>query len=418
MALADPAKHGVAARLKAAAPRPQSGSPEAKSLRSGEPVIITEVRAADLEAIAQDAEHRKALEALGPKSLMVAPITARGRSLGALTFVAAESERAFGRSDLGLAEDVARRAALAVENARLYKASQEARQAAEAANRAKDEFLATLSHELRTPLNAILGWVRMLRSGELDDEAASARALEAIERNARAQAQLIEDLLDVSRIITGKLRLDVAARRPAPVVEAALDAVRPAADAKGIRIEATLDPAARRWSGDPDRLQQVVWNLLSNAVKFTPEGGRVAGRARRACDAHVRDRGERHGQGHPPDVPARTSSTASARPTARARAPHGGLGLGLAIVRHLVELHGGTVARRERAGKDRARPSPWSCPSRRPPAPRARRAPRSREPAPREAAVARSTASACWSSTTRPTPRRGPARSSAQAGPR
>ena len=167
----------MAARLKAAPPR--AGSPEARVLRSGEPLIVPEVKLAELGDLAKDDDYRHAMEALAPRSLMTVPIVARGRTLGALTFIAAESERRFGRTDLGLAEDVARRAGLAVENARLYKASQEARQAAEAANRAKDEFLATLSHELRTPLSPILGWVRLLRSGDLD-EAASARGLEVI----------------------------------------------------------------------------------------------------------------------------------------------------------------------------------------------------------------------------------------------
>jgi len=341
VALADPAKHGVAARLKEAAPRLQSSSPEAKSLRSGEPVIIPEVRPADLETMAQDADHRQALGGLGPKSLMVAPVTARGRSLGALTFIAAESERTFGRSDLGLAEDVARRAALAVENARLYKASQEARQAAEAANRAKDEFLATLSHELRTPLSPILGWVRLLRSGDLDG-AATARGLEVIERNVRAQTQLIEDLLDVSRIITGKLRLEVRPMDLVAVVEAGIEAVRPAADAKAIHIESRLDPMASAMVGDPDRLQQVVWNLVSNAVKFTPKEGRVEVELDRV-DAHARLRVKDTGKGIPATFLPHVFDRLRQADSTSTRA-HGGLGIGLAIVRHLVELHGGTVA--------------------------------------------------------------------------
>jgi len=341
VALADPAKHGVAAQLKESPPGPRSTSPEGKVLRSGEPVIIPEVRPADLEAIAQDGDHRRALEALGPRSLMVAPITARGRNLGALTFIAAESDRRFGRSDLGLAEDVARRAALAVENARLYKVSQEARQAAEAANRAKDEFLATLSHELRTPLSPILGWVRLLRSGDLD-EAASARGLEVIERNVRAQTQLIEDLLDVSRIITGKLRLEVRPMDLVAVVEAGIEAVRPAADAKGIRIESRLEPLASAMVGDPDRLQQVVWNLVSNAVKFTPRDGRVDVELTRV-DSHARVRVRDTGKGIRPTFLPHVFDRLRQADSTSTRA-HGGLGIGLAIVRHLVELHGGTVA--------------------------------------------------------------------------
>jgi PAS domain S-box-containing protein len=340
VALADPAKHGVAAHLKRAVPRPESASPEARALRSGESIIIPEVKASDLEAMAQDPEHRKALDDLGPRSLMVAPIMARGRNLGTLSFIAAESDRHFGRSDLGLAEDVARRAALAVENARLYKASQEARRAAEAANRAKDEFLATLSHELRTPLSPILGWVRLLRSGDLD-EAASARGLEVIERNVRAQTQLIEDLLDVSRIITGKLRLEVRPMDLIAVVEAGIDAVRPAAEAKGIKIESRLDPLASAMVGDPDRLQQVVWNLVSNAVKFTPKDGRVEVELARV-DTHARLRVRDTGKGIQPAFLPHVFDRLRQADSTSTRA-HGGLGIGLAIVRHLVELHGGTV---------------------------------------------------------------------------
>jgi PAS domain S-box-containing protein len=339
VALADPARHGVAARLKAAAPR--AGSPEARVLHSGEPLIVPEVRLSELGDMAADDDHRRAMETLAPRSLMVVPITARGRALGALTFIAAESERRFGRSDLGLAEDVARRAGLAVENARLYKASQEARQAAEAANRAKDEFLATLSHELRTPLSPILGWVRLLRSGDLD-QAATARGLEVIERNVRAQTQLIEDLLDVSRIITGKLRLEVRPMDLVAVVEAGIEAVRPAADAKGIRIESRLDPMASAIVGDPDRLQQVVWNLVSNAVKFTPKEGRVEVDLTR-LDAHARLRVKDTGKGIPPAFLPHVFDRLRQADSTSTRA-HGGLGIGLAIVRHLVELHGGTVA--------------------------------------------------------------------------
>jgi PAS domain S-box-containing protein len=341
VALADPAKHGIAAKLKSAAPGPNSSVPEARALRTGESILIPEVRPADLDGLAETPEHRQAVEALGPRSLMVAPIAARGRTLGALTFIAAETERRFGRSDLGLAEDVARRAALAVENARLYKASQEARQGAEAANRAKDEFLATLSHELRTPLSPILGWTRLLRAGDLD-QAATERGLEVIERNVRAQTQLIEDLLDVSRIITGKLRLEVRPMDLAAVVEAGIDAVRPAAEAKGIRIETRLESTGAAMVGDPDRLQQVVWNLVSNAVKFTPKEGRVDVELSR-IDSHARLVVRDTGKGIQPVFLPHVFDRLRQADSTSTRA-HGGLGIGLAIVRHLVELHGGTVS--------------------------------------------------------------------------
>jgi PAS domain S-box-containing protein len=208
------------------------------------------------------------------------------------------------------------------------------------ANRIKDEFLATLSHELRTPLNAIVGWTRLLRTGRLDERTA-ARALETIDRNATLQAKLVEDLLDVSRIITGKLRLRIADIDPISVLEAAINSVRPAADAKGIRIEADLDSAAGLIVADGDRLQQVMWNLLSNAIKFTPAEGHVRVSLRQGAGGlviHVEDNGAGIEPAFLPYVFDRFRQADSS--TTR---QHGGLGLGLAIVRHLVELHGGTV---------------------------------------------------------------------------
>jgi len=214
---------------------------------------------------------------------------------------------------------------------------QAARAEAEAANRMKDEFLATLSHELRTPLNAVYGWARMLRAGQLDPEA-SERALAVIERNARVQTQMIDDLLDVSRIITGKMRLEAQLVDPKVVVEAAIDAIRPAADAKELRLQAVLDPLAGPITGDPDRLQQVVWNLLANAVRFTPKNGRVQVTLRRVnsrVDIVVSDTGE----GIDPAVLPFIFERFRQGPGRE----HGGLGIGLALVRHLVELHGGEV---------------------------------------------------------------------------
>ncbi len=208
------------------------------------------------------------------------------------------------------------------------------------ANRAKDEFLATVSHEVRTPLNAILGWARMLRTGKLDEQM-EARALETIERNAKAQAQLIEDLLDVSRIITGKLRLDVRPVELATVIEAATDAVRPAADAKNIRLDVALDYGTGPVSGDPDRLQQVVWNLLSNAIKFTPSGGRVSVRLEQK-GAYARISVSDTGRGIKPEFMPYLFDRFTQADSSLTR-KHGGLGLGLAIVRHLVELHGGRI---------------------------------------------------------------------------
>jgi CheY-like chemotaxis protein len=215
-----------------------------------------------------------------------------------------------------------------------------AKRAAEEATLAKDEFLAVVSHELRTPLTAMLGWARMLQTGKLD-ERTSARALDAIERNAESQNQLIGDLLDFSRIISGKIRLDVGRVELASVVEAAVDVVSPAADARGIRLQAVLDPKAGPVSGDPERLQQVMWNLLSNAIKFTPPAGRVQVRVARvesSVEITVSDTGQGISAEFLPYVFERfrqADNTTTRR--------QGGLGLGMAITKHLVELHGGTI---------------------------------------------------------------------------
>ncbi len=211
---------------------------------------------------------------------------------------------------------------------------------AEEASRTKDEFLATLSHELRTPLTAILGWARMLSSGKLDN-ANTTRALETIERNAKAQSQLIEEILDVSRVITGKLRLEVQPVDLTAVIESSIDAVLPAADAKGIRIQRVLDAGASMVSGDPARLQQIIWNLLSNAIKFTPKDGRVLVKLERV-NSQVEIIVSDNGLGIRPDILPYIFERFRQADSSTTRA-HGGLGLGLAIVRHLVEMHGGTV---------------------------------------------------------------------------
>jgi PAS domain S-box-containing protein len=217
---------------------------------------------------------------------------------------------------------------------------QAARQEAEQVNRVKDEFLATLSHELRTPLNAIVGWAHVLRAGGLDGPS-TARAIETIGRNANLQAQLISDILDVSRIIAGKLRLELRAVDLTDVVAESLETVKPAATAKGIRLEPILDPDAGQVTGDPNRLQQVVWNLLSNAIKFTPRAGRVQVRLE-SVNSNVLLTVDDNGPGIDPAFLPHVFERFRQADASSTR-PHGGLGLGLAIVRHLVELHGGTV---------------------------------------------------------------------------
>jgi signal transduction histidine kinase len=217
-----------------------------------------------------------------------------------------------------------------------------ARAEAERANRLKDDFLATLSHELRTPLNSILGWANLLRRGQLHSESDLKKGLDAIWRNAKAQAELIEDLLDMGRIISGKLRLDIHTTEPIQVVEAAIETVRPAAEARGIRIEQILDPAAGPIKADPNRLQQVVWNLLTNAVKFTSRGGKVQvvlERINSHIEISVADTGEGINPEFLPHIFERFSQADSSS-SRRYR----GLGLGLAIVKNLVEMHGGRVS--------------------------------------------------------------------------
>jgi signal transduction histidine kinase len=216
----------------------------------------------------------------------------------------------------------------------------EARREAQKASRLKDEFLMTVSHELRTPLTAIYGWARMLATGEIR-EGQQRRAIDAIERNAAAQTQLVNDLLDVSRVISGKLRLDVRSVDLRSVIAAAIDSMQPAADARDIRVEAVLDPNAGPIAGDPNRLQQVTWNLLSNAIKFTPKGGRAQVRLERV-NSHVELIVSDSGPGIAPEFLPFVFDRFRQGQTGTTR-PHTGLGLGLAIVRHLVELHGGSV---------------------------------------------------------------------------
>jgi len=217
---------------------------------------------------------------------------------------------------------------------------QMARAEAETANRMKDEFLATVSHEIRTPLNAIIGWSHLLRSGRLD-QATTQRAIETIDRNAKSQAQLIEDILDVSRMITGKLRLNNEPVDISSVINAAIDSVQLAIDSKELHLEVTMDPSARHTLGDANRLQQVVWNLLANAIKFTPPGGRIEVRVERAGE-NLQMQVSDSGQGISAEfLPFIFDRFRQADGTTTRK--HGGLGLGLAIVRHVVELHGGTI---------------------------------------------------------------------------
>ncbi len=328
----DPESKGIAAALRRRhLPHAKGFEAVARVVSSGDSERSTET-IDQMIAAARDPDFKATLRGLGQKATMIVPLRARDRTLGALTFIAAESARSFSESDLLLARQFGNCAALAVDNARLYREAQRV-------NRIKDEFLATLSHELRTPLNAILGWSRLVRMGKLDERGRE-RALETIERNARSQAQLIEDLLDVSRIISGKFRVEIRAVALSEVIEAAIDSVRLAAEARGIDVRAYL-ASTPPISGDPTRLQQVVWNLLSNAIKFTSKGGHVV-LALRQIESQIEIEVSDDGQGISADFLPYVFDRFRQADGTTTRA-HNGLGLGLAIVRHLVELHGGSV---------------------------------------------------------------------------
>ncbi|MBN8609407.1 MAG: response regulator [Deltaproteobacteria bacterium] len=266
------------------------------------------------------------------------PLTVRGAEIGSLRLAHSSSGRSFGPLDEALAQDLARRIGNTVDNARLYEQSQTERTALEAAARSKDEFLAVLSHELRTPLHTTLGWAQMLRTGTLD-RAAFEMGLDTIERGVRTQVRLVDDLLDISSIVTGKLRLSVGPIDLAQVVRDSVESVKPAAEAKQIELQLELPRNGAPMNGDAARLQQVVWNLLSNAIKFTPRGGRIRVVVERLEDQLVLSV-EDDGEGIDPEfLPFVFDRFRQANSSITRR--YNGLGLGLSIVRHLVELHGG-----------------------------------------------------------------------------
>ncbi|HEY9619298.1 MAG TPA: response regulator [Crinalium sp.] len=353
------------------------------ALKTGKTVLIPHVSDGWMQKAATSPEHLQFMRDSRLRSLMTVPLIANNHTLGALTLCfASESSRHYTTDELTLAEEVAYRAALALENAQLYQQAQEA-------NRVKDEFLAVLSHELRTPLNPILGWSQLLQSRKFDEKTTT-QALEIIERNAKLQSQLIGDLLDISRILRGKLSLETKSVNLQTIIMAAIETMRLSAEAKSIQIYTYFDPHVRDVLGDAGRLQQVMWNLLSNAIKFTPPEGYVEIRLERVDGSRTdkgekRDRGDRGDRGDReaesmffraassspsapsslPSPPSPPSSFASitVRDTGKGISPDflphvfdrfrqadstitrtfGGLGLGLAIVRYMVELHGGTV---------------------------------------------------------------------------
>jgi K+-sensing histidine kinase KdpD/ActR/RegA family two-component response regulator len=314
----------------------ESGNPAFAILESGEPMFAETER--EYRAYYPEIANLK-VEGERARAFWCVPLTAEGKSFGMMAMGYYEPRR-FGPVERTFVATFTRHCAEALRRAERLDAEQRARNAADVANRAKDEFLATVSHELRTPLNAILGWAKMMSAAELD-EAKRQRAVATIERNAVAMAQLIEDLLDVSRIISGKMRLEVQSVDLSRIVEAALESVRPAADAKSIKLSATLYAVREPLLADPPRLQQIIWNLLSNAVKFTPDGGQVEISVRGGT-ASTEIRVTDSGRGIAPEfLPLVFEPFRQEHPThSRAR---GGLGLGLAITQQLVELHGGHV---------------------------------------------------------------------------
>ncbi|MEA2491381.1 MAG: hypothetical protein QOH21_3173, partial [Acidobacteriota bacterium] len=328
----DPAKVELAHAMRQRYPPDPATDTVLRVIRSGVSEMMTHIPDELITRGARDAEHEAVIRELKIMSFMVVPLRARGRALGAMTLVSSESMRRFTDGDLRLAEEFARRASLSIDNARLYRDAQ-------AANRAKDEFLATLSHELRTPMTAVIGWARMLKMG-LDPEDA-VEAVDAIEKSAAVQAQLIEDILDMSRIMAGKLHIEPRPVDLRTVTNHALAAVHPTAAAKGVELLTSFTPSPASVMGDDARIQQVVWNLLTNSIKFTPAGGRVEVRIEAAGDVvrlSVRDTGEGIDPSFLPSVfePFRQQDSSTTR-------VHGGIGLGLAIVRRLVDLHGGVI---------------------------------------------------------------------------
>jgi len=310
--------------------------PNSRAVRTNQVVItndyMTETRGHPAMLVGPD-------NGLRPQSSLSAPMAVMGRIIGTIE-VQTYEPAAYREEHVTAMRLAANLAAVAIENVGLLERESTARASAEESNRLKDEFLATVSHELRTPLTAILGWARMLESGGIESDMAK-RAIETITRNAKAQAQIIEDILDVSRIITGKLALDLRPVQLETLLEAAINVVRPTAEAKGINVEVDFGSEPVAVSGDPDRLQQVFWNLFSNAIKFTPAGGKVSVKLRQKlseAEVVVTDNGQGISETFLPFVfdRFRQADSTSTR-------QHGGLGLGLAIARHLVEIHGGKV---------------------------------------------------------------------------
>ena len=337
----DPAKLSLTERYRRSfEPNPNAGHAVWEAVRSGASYVHNQITDDMLALGTQDTEHLALLRELGMTALLVTPIRVRNRVLGALCLVTAQPGRSYGSMQAELAEELGRRAGVALENAQLYRDAQEAARAADDASRAKDEFLATVSHELRTPLSAILGWSKLLYERVTDP--AVKKPIEVIHRNAQAQVKIIDDILDVSRVITGKFKLDASATDLVALTLDAIDVVRPSAMAKRIQVEFSPYRNFCLLVADGERMRQVIWNLLSNAVKFTQAEGKIEvglHQDNSTVVLSVKDSGIGIDPEFLPYVFDRFRQADSST-TRRVS----GLGLGLALVRHIVELHGGRVA--------------------------------------------------------------------------
>lgn len=338
---------GQRAAYRAAALTPDAPFGYPKIIRTGQVEWVEHMTDAHVRAMASSEAHAQSIAALGVQSYIGVPLTRKATTIGAFFFVRNKPGAHYVAGDVMVAEELGKRASIALENALLLEeatalatAEADARRKAEEATRIKDEFLATLSHELRTPLHSILGWGRMLQSGRVAPERQE-HAIATIVRNALVQNQLVDDLLDLSRIVSGMLRLDVEVLDFVPIVESALDVVHVAADAKGISLERSLAPDARYFSGDGGRIQLLVWNLVSNAVKFTPRGGHVQLKTR-AVGEEIELSVADDGNGIAPEFLPFVFDRFRQQDSSIVRS-FGGLGLGLAIVKSIAEMHGGTV---------------------------------------------------------------------------
>lgn len=301
--------------------------------RTGQARIVAQISDMILESATRRLEELDMLRELGVCSFMCLPLVAHNQTLGTITFVAAESQRHYGSADQAMGEELANRVALAVSNSRLYEEAQEA-------NRAKDEFLILAAHELRTPLTVLLGYAHLLKNDKLDSTS-RLNAVETVERNAWSLVQVVNDVVDISRMNAGKVLIDLRPITLTPIIEAAVDSVRATAESKAIRLEVSIDVGVGVISGDANRLQQVVWQLLSNAIKFTPVGGRVTLQVS-STNTHARITVSDNGIGINPQFLPHIFERFRQQDSTLTRS-YKGLGMGLSIVRYLVEMHGGSV---------------------------------------------------------------------------